>query len=268
MGFSEAEAKTYIAILRSGPQSAYAAARLVGQAPSNMYRVIEGLIRKGALVSDGGSSAVVRAVPIEDVLAKMRAAFEHRTHTIERELGDVETNAPDPGTYRLEHADQVLTRARNMISAASSVALIDAFPLALEAVSGQVEAAGKRGVQVLVKCYDDRRLRAARVVRAPGAAFARDEWPGEWLNVVTDGREALIAYLDPTLSEVHQAVWTRSKYLAWALHGALAAEMSLAEIASQGAARPDAAISTVLRNVRKNLFSGNDAMADVAQGIF
>ncbi len=72
---------------------------------------------------------------------------------------------------------------------------------------------------------------------------------GQWLNLVVDGREALIAYFDAELSGVHQAVWTGSTF-AWTYHSALAAESSLTAFHQALARAPRSLARDLLASVR------------------
>jgi hypothetical protein len=55
-------------------------------------------------------------------------------------------------------------------------------------------------------------------------------WPGQWINVVADGREHLISFLTRDGRGVNQAIWSGSAYLSWVYHSALASEITMAAI--------------------------------------
>jgi hypothetical protein len=55
-------------------------------------------------------------------------------------------------------------------------------------------------------------------------------WPGQWVNLVADGREHLISFLTSDGLGVNQAVWSGSAYLSWVYHSALASEIAFAAI--------------------------------------
>jgi hypothetical protein len=79
------------------------------------------------------------------------------------------------------------------------------------------------------------------VVHPQGRATLR-RWPGQWLNIVTDGREHLLAFLTPDAHGLHQAVWSGSAYLSWVYHSAVVAELILAAVQrglEEGAAAAD-----------------------------
>lgn len=268
LGFSELESALYVTLAREGPQTAYSVARSIGQSPSNVYRLIESLTRKGALCADGGPSKIVRAVPIEDLIAQMRGAFERQTDVLQSEVRAVASEAPDPGTYRLERSEHVFARCRRMLAQAGEIVLVDAFPAALRAVESDLERALKRRVRTLVKAYAATDLKATKIILTPTSRFILRKWPGQWLNLVVDGREALIAYFDADLSSVHQAVWTGSLYVAWTYHSALAAELSLTAFHQALARAPRGLARDLLASVRAELFGKTRATADLVNGIF
>ena len=50
-------------------------------------------------------------------------------------------------------------------------------------------------------------------------------WPAEWVNVIGDGSQLLLAMLAGNGSDVVHAVWTRSPALAWIVHNTFANEL-------------------------------------------
>jgi len=134
-----------------------------------------------------------------------------------------------------------MERARTMLRAAREIVLIDGFPGALAALAPEITAAVARGVDVAIKAYRPIALGGAETFVAPDAERVVARWSGEWLNLVADGAEHLLALLDPELSEVRQAIWSGSPYLSWIYHSALAAELVMAAVATiaQDAPRND-----------------------------
>ena len=68
------------------------------------------------------------------------------------------------------------------------------------------------------------------VMPQPGGRDVIGRWPGQWVNVVVDGREHLLALLTRDGAGVHQAVWSESPYLSWVYHSAVAGELVLADV--------------------------------------
>src|SRR5262249_38699194 len=87
-----------------------------------------------------------------------------------------------------------------------------------------------RGVRALVKAYEPAQVERAEVVVHPRGHTILKRWPGQWLNLVADGRESLLAFLTRDGTGVHQALWSGSAYLSWVYHGAVGCETILAAI--------------------------------------
>ena len=54
-GFTESEAKVYVALLEGGAVSGYEASKLSGVARSKIYTILEALIQRGAVLSSSSA---------------------------------------------------------------------------------------------------------------------------------------------------------------------------------------------------------------------
>ena len=68
-----------------------------------------------------------------------------------------------------------------------------------------------------VEIYDDAILEGTTVIRRTGRAEIVERWPVDWLSVGIDGTQHLIAALDPEGQTVHQAFWTASPIVSYAM---------------------------------------------------
>ena len=111
-----------------------------------------------------------------------------------------------------------------MLTRAEKIAVVDAFPVALDAVLPAILAAIDRGVHIYVQLYQTCAIPGAEVVHAYQSEQVLAHWRCQQLNVIVDGQEVLLALLHADLSDVYQAVWTRSLYLSCAMHVGLMRE--------------------------------------------
>jgi len=65
------EAKAYCELLISGPLTSYRLASAIDRAPSNIYQTLDGLARKGAVLTDDADPKTFRAVPATELLASL-----------------------------------------------------------------------------------------------------------------------------------------------------------------------------------------------------
>ena len=117
-----------------------------------------------------------------------------------------------------------------MLLQCEQTAILDVFPKPLEELREALEQAARRGVRILVKAYESAAVDGVDVVVHPQGRATLKRWSGQWLNVVTDGREHLLAFLTPDARGVHQAVWSGSAYISWVYHSAVGAEAILAAL--------------------------------------
>jgi sugar-specific transcriptional regulator TrmB len=230
LGFTELEAEVYVALLRQSPATGYRVAQSIGRPVANTYKAIESLQYKGAVLVDNGTSRLCRAVPAEELLAQLERSFQRRRQEAADALASLRAAPEDDRVYQLQSAEQVFERGRRMLEGCEQVAILDAFPKPLEELREAVAGAVGRGIRVAVKAYEPVALAGADVVVHPQGRATLRRWPGQWLNLVADGGEHLLAFLTADARGIHQAVWSGSAYLSWVYHGAVGAEVILAAL--------------------------------------
>jgi sugar-specific transcriptional regulator TrmB len=230
-GFTELEADVYAFLLGESPATGYRVAQAIGKPVANTYKAVQTLQAKDAVVAEDGDGRLCRAVPAEELLDQLERRFRENRRRATRTLGRLKSSPEDHRVYQLRTPARVFERCRRILADCRHVAIIDAFPRTLDELRPAIEKAADRGVTVAVQAYRAVVVAGAEVsVRRDGEAVMR-RWPGQWLNLVADGREYVLALLTEDLQAVHQAVWSRSAYLAWVYTSAVAAEVVLSEIA-------------------------------------
>jgi len=235
LGFTALEAEAYTWLLGEPGATGYRIAKGIGKPVANTYKALESLQKKGAVLVDEDENRVCRAVPAEELLGQLERGFASHRSDAARALSRVAGAEGDDRVYTLRTAAQVMERARSMLRTSRQVVLIDAFPGALAALRPEVARAVARGVDVAVKTYRPADAGGAETFVEPDGEDVLARWSGEWLNLIVDGAEHLLAFFDAGLIQVRQAIWTGSPYLSWVYHSALAAELVMAEV--QGLSR-------------------------------
>jgi len=230
LGLNQLESDVYAFLLQHPPMTAYRVGKMLGRPTANVYKAIESLARRGAVLIEEGDSRLCRAIPAEEFLTNVESRFLRTTHAAVDALSDLQRPIFDERVYRVESVPALFDRARNMLANASSVAIVDAFPRSLAALRGEISEAIDRGVFVLVKGYAPIEIEGADVVIGSDPKATMSAWIGEQLNIVADGRELLVALLDSEISRIDQAIWSSSLYLACSLHAGLSAEHTLVKL--------------------------------------
>jgi len=230
LGFTALEAEAYTWLLGEPGATGYRIAKGIGKPVANTYKALESLQAKGAVLVEEDENRVCRAVPAEELLQQLERGFASHCSDAARALSRVTGPEGDDRVYTLRTPAQVMERARSMLKAARQVVLIDAFPAALAAIRPDIARAAARGVEVAVKTYRRMDTGGTKTFVEPEGERVLARWSGEWLNLVVDGAEHLLAFMDADLGRVRQAVWSGSPYLSWVYHSALAAELVMAEV--------------------------------------
>jgi sugar-specific transcriptional regulator TrmB len=230
LGLTALEAEVYVFLLQESPATGYRIAQALGKPAANTYKAIESLERKGAVLIEEGTNRLCRAVPAEEFLGRLERSFRSLRQDASRALAGLQEAPEDERVYQIRSREQVFERCRTMLRRCQQVALLDIFPRPLEELRPDIEAAAARGIDVALHIYAPAEVCGADVVLQPLASEVLEHWPGQWMNLVTDGEQHLLAYLTPDAKEVHQAIWTNSAYLSWVYYSGAVAELTLAAV--------------------------------------
>lgn len=127
LGLTEIESRCYIALYEKPHQSGYEVAKTIGVSRSNVYASLASLVQKGAsVVSEEGKTRYYSAVPIKDLLAKLRMEFKQSSRYLRKELGKTQ-QAPYEFTNAYGH-DNVIQVLRRTLGSAEHEILAEIDP--------------------------------------------------------------------------------------------------------------------------------------------
>lgn len=228
LGFSGLEARVYVELLRCSPQTAYGVAKQCQANKPNVYKALESLYGKGAVLLQEEEKRVWRAVPYAELLPAMAARYQSRADRAAEMLAEVSSPPSDPLVYELQSIDAIWSRAQSMLAACKKIAIIEGFPGPLAKLAPDIDAAAARGVRVGVRAHDEEVLfEHATVFPSEDGAGTLASLRGAWLALTTDSAELLVAYFDRSMQRVHQALTSSSPILALLLTDSLGSEMVL-----------------------------------------
>jgi sugar-specific transcriptional regulator TrmB len=216
VGFTEYEAKVYVALQRCSPATGYQIAKESGVPRSTIYEVLGKLMARGAAVTQSFGDIVRYApVPSEDLLDRMRHEFEDTLDKLADGFRHMAVTPGVPGqTWNLTGRDNILAHARQMIERAQNeVALVVGDDDELDELLAWLQQAKSRKIALTVVCpvpYEDKSVPV--IVHAQGQQLRHAL--GHGLTLVVDGHDALVGEVDRSES----AVWTTNSYaVAWTL---------------------------------------------------
>jgi len=212
IGFSEYEAKAYVALLRESPVTGYQLSKLSGVPRSMIYEVVGKLTARGAAMTLRTGGAIKYApVPAVEFLDQLRREHEELTDSLKDDLA-VLTAAPNlEYVWHIEGHDNIMAKAMEMIVQAKSGIYLALLPATFPTLKSSLEGAIARGVRVVIYTASALELPGGQVVVAPLSEEALTQVGGLGLILVIDGEEVLVAeWLTATQA---RASWTSSPLL-------------------------------------------------------
>jgi sugar-specific transcriptional regulator TrmB len=229
IGFSEYEAKAYVALLRKTPVTGYELSKLSGVPRSMIYEVVGKLTARGAAMTLRTGSAVKYApVAPGEFLEHLQREHQDLITSLKDDLLTLSSAPNLDYVWNLEGQENIMGKAREMIGQAEQRIYIALLPATLPALLGALEGAVHQGVQVVVYTTGDLDLPGAQVIVAPLSEEALTQVGGLGLILVVDGREVLIGeWLTATQA---RASWTSSPLLVFIAEHHLRTDLYLPQL--------------------------------------
>lgn len=234
IGFSENEAKVYLALLGRAEASGYEAARLAGVPRAKVYEILDSMVSKGtALAMDLDGKRLFRAVPYEELLSRKRNETETTLARLAESLAAAALPAEaEQPLFTLSGHEAILARCQTQLAAAQHSAFVSIWPGEMEVLAQAISDAKERGVPCYVVLYDggepgfdDQGIchHGLTIIEAQ-----RKEDYGHWLLVATDTHEVTLASLAP---DQQTALCAQNRLLGslitgWVAHDAYLSEAS------------------------------------------
>lgn len=235
LGFSEYEAKAYVALVGLGTASGYQVAKESRVPRSTIYEVLSKLVMRGAAMTLSFAEQVrYTAVPPHKLLARIHSEVESNLNALAVSLGK-SASASTPGqTWNLQGRKNLFGYARQMIDEAKEeIALLVGDDDELDELVTQLQDAHRRGLSLTVMCptaYDAGDV----AVAVPAKGLGLRPVIGHGFALVVDRHEALFGEVDRSQS----AIWTTNHFavgwLLWSLKEEASGRAVLDEPAPEG----------------------------------
>jgi sugar-specific transcriptional regulator TrmB len=209
IGFSEYEAKAYVALLRESPVTGYQLAKTSGVPRSMIYEVLGKLTARGAAMTLRKEGSTLYApIPAGEFLAQLQHEQDALIGALEQELAGLDAASDLDYVWNIEGHENVMAKAREMIDQARERIYLSLLPATYAALQDALQRAIGRGVQVVVYSTGELDLPGGRVIANPVPGEVHERVEGLWLVLVVDAKEVLVGEL---LTENRaRASWTGS----------------------------------------------------------
>lgn len=207
LGFTEYEAKAYLALLDESPLTGYKVAQNSGVPRSKIYEVLSGLVKRGAVLVN--HQEPVRYAPLspKELIARRRQEMEESIDAAERSLARYVADTSGRGAiWDVTGRKEIFERARELIRRARRSVLLEIWHEdAHELREALAEAAG-RGVKVGVVAYGEPDYPFARVYHHDLVDEVTKGVGGRWIVLSIDMHEIITGIV--SMGAESRAAWT------------------------------------------------------------
>ncbi|MFO0753225.1 MAG: helix-turn-helix domain-containing protein [Thermodesulfovibrionales bacterium] len=196
IGFSEYEARTYVALLGNNPATAYELARTSGVPSSKIYQVLAKLLERG-VASALGEEGTKRYVPLEpgEFIEGHRSRTEATLKSLKQELTSVGKEAGMSYIWNIGDYGYLMDKAARMIRDARETILLSVWPEEAAALASLLKEAERRKVRIAAVHFGAPALDAGQVFPHPIEDTLYAEKGGRGLVLVVDAKEVLMGTL-------------------------------------------------------------------------
>lgn len=192
LGFSEYEARTYLALLQRNPLNGYELAKVSGLPRANIYAVLQKLEDRGAVVRlDMPNGARYAPVTPAELTGRIASRFEEVLRATQQALEDLETPKAAAYVWNIQGYAALIDHAHALIEATQERLLVATGRQEASALAQSLAQAASRGVVVTTLCLDECPTECGGcrgMICRSCAAVSADQ---HWLVLVSDDAEAL-----------------------------------------------------------------------------
>lgn len=193
IGFSEYEARAYVALLGKNPATPYELARASGIPTSKIYGVISRLLEKG-MVSAMNESKKKRYVPIEpeEFLESFGNKVQGTLKLLKDEMSFVGRDGETSHIWNIGDYGYLMDKAERMILQAEGALLVSIYRDEMGRLEGPLREAEGKGVSVAMVHFGPALGKAGQLFQHPMEPTIYSERGGRGIVIVADSREAIM----------------------------------------------------------------------------
>ncbi|HBH62160.1 MAG TPA: hypothetical protein DDX85_10580 [Nitrospiraceae bacterium] len=209
LGFSEYEAKAYIALLKENPLTAYEIAKYSGIPTSKIYEVIRKLENRQTIQPiHGERSKLYIPLSPEEFIQGFRAAIEDNLQAVKDELKDIKAGMDTSYTWHIKEYDGLIHKAKRMVDTARTSILLSIWPPEIKLLTESLYQAVDRGVKIAVIHYGAASVKIKQLYIHPIEDTIYSEKGVRGFTMVVDSQEALNGMI---VSNKVEAIWSMNE---------------------------------------------------------
>lgn len=229
LGFTEYEAKAYLALLSESPSTGYAVAKKSGVPRSKIYEVLESLTVRGDVLASPGEPPLYKALPAKDLIAMRKAKAEENFLVAEKSLEEFEHTANDrENIWNITGYDAIVQKVNECIALSKKRVLIEIWAEDFPEIEGALKAAANRGVNICIISYGDIRADYAKIYPHDMSEEITSEYGGRWIVFSSDDSQVVAGAV--SLGDESRAAWTQHQGLVMPITEVMIHDLYIAEM--------------------------------------
>ncbi len=229
LGFSEYEAKAYVALLRQSPATGYHLSKVSAVPRSMIYEVLAKLVARGAAMTlRKGDSTLYAAIPADEFLDHLQREHQELTTSLKDDLATLASPTDLEYVWNIEGRKNILSKAVEMIDQARSRIYLALVPATFPDLRPALERAVSRGARVVLYTTANLDLPGGHIVVAHVSEETLGQARGLGLVLVVDGKQVLIG--EWLAADHARASWTSSPLLVFIAEHHLRTDLYLPRI--------------------------------------
>ena len=207
LGFTEYEAKVYLALLKDSPLSGYGIARASGVPRSKVYEVLRGMVGRGEVLVSHGEPVRYAPLPVRELISERRRRAEESIRAAEEGLERYAVEANSSGLiWDITGRAEILARAREVVGRAEGSILLQVWREDAPELRDVLTEAAERGAEVTVVAYGEPDYPFANVYLHDLAEEITKQFGGRWIILSADAREIVAGIV--SLGGESRAAWS------------------------------------------------------------
>ncbi|MGE5670067.1 MAG: TrmB family transcriptional regulator [Fibrobacterota bacterium] len=194
LGFSEYEAKAYIALIMENPSTAYEIAKRSAIPSSKIYEVLSRLKERGAVFeTDASEKRKYLPIPANELVATHKTRIDSTLADLKSGLNALASNTDLSFLRTITVYAQLIDKAKQVINDASQTLLVSLWPHEMALLRLPLEAALTRDVKIAIVHFGETDTPVGKMYCHPLVTTIQIEHGGRSLIVCADSDEVVFA---------------------------------------------------------------------------
>jgi sugar-specific transcriptional regulator TrmB len=209
LGFSDYEARAYIALLKEHPLTAYEIAKSSGIPTSKIYEVIRKLENRRTIQPiHGKRSKIFIPLSPDEFIQGFRSTIEDNLEAVQNELKEIKAGIDTSYTWHIKDYDGLIHKAKRMLDTARISILLSIWPPEIKLLSESLYKADERGVRIAIIHYGAANIKIRQLYIHPIEDTIYSERGIRGFTIVADSKEALNGII---VSNKVEAIWSMNE---------------------------------------------------------